>query len=150
MSALLSRVHPGLILAALAIFGFAVASYLAAVALAGTVPYCGPVRGCVEVATSEYAWIGPIPVAVFGVSYSTLLLGAAIAWWRTGDRRILAGHYGLSLAGLVFEVYLLYLQVFVIEAICIWCVLYGISTFLGFLLKVAWLRRETVPAGAGW
>jgi len=151
MFARLTRIHPGLILAALAIIGVAVSSYLSIVELAGAVPVCGPLQGCEEVAGSEYAWIGPIPVAVSGILFSIVLLVAALGWWKSGDRRLLATYYLLSLIGLIFEGYLVYLQVFVIEAICIWCVVYGISLGLGFVIALgAWLRGNRVPADAGW
>ena len=144
-------VHPGLILAALDTFGLVVATYLATVELSGNVPVCGPVSGCEEVAKSEYAWIGPIPVAVFGVVLSLILLVAALGWWRTGDRRLLAVHYGLSLVGVTFEAYFMFLQVFVIEAVCIWCAMYGVSLILRFVIAlIVWLRRDQVPEGADW
>jgi uncharacterized membrane protein len=144
-------IHPGLILAALDTFGLVVASYLSVVELSGNVPVCGPVTGCEEVAKSEYAWIGPIPVAVFGVFLSLILLAAALGWWKTGDRRLLAVHYGLSLVGVTFEAYFMFLQVFVIEAVCIWCAMYGVSLILRFVIAlIVWLRRDKVPEGATW
>lgn len=150
MFARLRGIHPALILAALDTFGLAVASYLSVVELSGDVPFCGPIKGCEEVAKSQYAWIGPIPVAVFGVGLSIILLAAALGWWRTGDRRLLAIHYGLSLVGVTFEGYFMFLQVFVIEAVCIWCAMYGISLILRFLVAlVVWLRRDKAVEGAG-
>jgi uncharacterized membrane protein len=143
------KVHPGLILAALDTFGLVVASYLSVVELSGNVPVCGPVHGCEEVSKSQYAWIGPIPVAVFGVFLSIILLAAALGWWKTGDRRLLAVHYGLSLVGVTFEAYFMFLQVFVIEAVCIWCTMYGVSLILRFVIAlIVWLRRDQVPEGA--
>ena len=67
-------VHPGLILAALDIAGLLIASYLAVVEVGGGVPACGPIAGCEEVALSDYSRIGGIPVAVFGVILSVVLL----------------------------------------------------------------------------
>jgi len=151
MFARLTRIHPGLILAALDAFGLVVASYLSIVELSGNVPVCGPIKGCEEVARSQYAWIGPIPVAVFGVGLSIILLAAALGWWKTGDRRLLAIHYSLSLVGVTFEAYFMFVQAFILEAVCIWCAMYGISLILRFLISlVAWLRRDRVPEGAGW
>jgi uncharacterized membrane protein len=144
-------IHPGLILAALDTFGLVVASYLSIVELSGNVPVCGPVTGCEEVAKSEYAWIGPIPVAVFGVCLSIILLVAALGWWRTGDRRLLAVHYGLSLVGVTFEAYFMFVQAFVIEAVCVWCAMYGVSLILRFVIALlVWMRRDTAAEGAGW
>ena len=71
-------VPPRLTLAALDTFGLVVAASFASVELEGGVPVCGPLEGCVEVADSEYARIGRIPVAVFGVGLSIILLAAAL------------------------------------------------------------------------
>jgi uncharacterized membrane protein len=142
-------IHPGLVLAALDLFGLCVASYLSIVELGGGVPVCGPLKGCEQVALSEYSRIGGIPVAVFGVGLSVILLVAALGWWKTGDRRLLATHYGLSLVGVTFEGYFTYLQVFVIDAVCVWCAMYGTSLILRFLIAlVVWLRRDRVAAGS--
>ena len=139
-------VHPGLILAALDIVGLAIALYLSVVELQGGVPVCGPIHGCEEVARSEYSRIAGIPVAVFGVGLSLLLLTLAITWWRTDLYGLLLAHYGLSLAGVIFEVYFLYLQVFVIGAVCIWCTSYGLSLIARFgIALIVWLRNRPDP-----
>jgi uncharacterized membrane protein len=143
----LRRIHPGWILIVLDMIGLAIASYLSIVELGGGVPYCGPLHGCETVAASKYAWIGPLPVAVYGVMLSLILLTLAIAWVRTDKPELLDVHYGLSLIGVIFEVYFLTLQVFVIHAVCIWCTLYGVSLILRFLVAmVIWLRRGRLSA----
>lgn len=135
-------VHPALILAALDIVGLIVAGYLSVVELSGGVPVCGPIKGCEEVAASEYARIGGIPVALFGVMLSVVLLTLALAWWRTNIYGLLLAHYALSMVGVIFDGYFLYLQVFVIQAVCIWCVTYEISLLLRFVVAfVVWYRQ---------
>jgi uncharacterized membrane protein len=134
-------IHPGLILAALDVVGLAIASYLSIVELSGGIPQCGDLHGCETVALSPYSRIGGVPVAVFGVGLSLLLLGLALAWWRTNLHVLLLAHYGLSLAGVLFEAYFLYLQVFVIGAVCIWCTSYGLSLVVRFVIALlVWLR----------
>jgi uncharacterized membrane protein len=134
-------VHPALILAFLDVIGLAIAAYLTVVEVSGGVPVCGPIKGCEEVARSEYSRIGGIPVAVFGVGLSLLLLTLALAWWKTNLYALLLAHYGLSLAGVIFEAYFIYLQVFVIGAVCIWCASYGISLIARFVIAlIVWLR----------
>ena len=146
-TARLRRIHPGWILVGLDVIGLAIASYLSVVELGGGVPYCGPLHGCETVAASQYAWIGPLPVAVYGVGLSLILLTLAIAWVRTDRPALLDVHYGLSLVGVIFEIYFLALQVFVIRAVCIWCTLYGVSLILRFLVAmVIWLRRGRLSA----
>jgi uncharacterized membrane protein len=139
-------VHPGLILAVLDVIGLAIAAYLSIVELQGGVPVCGPIKGCEEVARSEYSRIAGIPVAVFGVGLSLLLLSLALAWWKTDLYALLLAHYGLSLAGVLFEVYFIYLQVFVIGAVCVWCASYGLSLIARFVIAlVVWLRGNPTP-----
>lgn len=141
---LLLGVHPGIILAVLDVVGLIIAGYLSAVELQGGVPACGIVKGCEEVARSEYSRVAGIPVAVFGVALSALLLTLAIAWWRTNRHGLLLAHYGLSLAGVLFEVYFLYLQVVVIGAVCIWCTSYGASLIARFVVAlIVWIRGTT-------
>jgi uncharacterized membrane protein len=137
--------HPGLILAVLDTIGLAIAGYLSVVELGGGVPVCGPLKGCEAVALSEYSRIGGVPVAVYGVGLSLVLLTLAIAWWRTDRYSLLLAHYGLSLAGVLFEAYFLYLQVFVIEAVCVWCTTYGLSLILRFVIALAVYLRQPRP-----
>ncbi len=137
------RVHPGVVLAVLDLVGLAIASYLSLVALSGGLPYCGPLKGCEEVAQSSYARIGGIPVGVFGVGLSLTLFVLAVGWTRSGRTALLAGHYGLSLLGVVFEFYFSYVEVVVIGAVCVWCASYGISLVARFLVALwVWLRRD--------
>lgn len=134
--------HPGAVLAVLDLIGLLIAGYLSSVELRGDLPYCGPLKGCEEVALSEYSRIGGVPVAVFGVGLSLVLFGLAVAWWRSNDGRLLAAHYGLSLLGVIFEVYFTYLELFVIGAVCVWCAAYGISLLARFLVALwVWIHR---------
>lgn len=144
-------VHPGLILAALDLVGLLIAAYLSVVELQGGVPACGVLRGCEEVARSEYSRVAGIPVAVFGVGLSHALLVLAIAWWRSQVYALLLAHYGMSLAGVLFEAYFTYLQVAVIGAVCIWCAGYGLSLLARFVVAlIVWMRSvRGIPAQSG-
>jgi uncharacterized membrane protein len=144
------HMHPGVILAVLDVIGLVIAGYLSSVELGGGVPYCGPLHGCETVALSQYARIGGIPVAVFGVILSGILLVLAIAWVRTDRPGLLDLHYGLSLIGVIFEIYFLSVQVFILHAVCIWCTTYGASLVLRFLVAlVIWVRRGRLAAHLG-
>jgi uncharacterized membrane protein len=143
-------VHPGVILAVLDSVGLGIASYLSVVELSGGVPVCGPLHGCETVAQSEYSRIGGVPVAVFGVALSLSLLTLAIVWWRTNLYGLLLAHYGLSLAGVIFEIYFLYLQIAVIRAVCVWCTTYGLSLVLRFVIAlVVWWRQPRPETESG-
>ena len=141
------RLYPALALVGLAVAGLAIALYLAAVAMAGGVPACGSGGGCETVAASDYSrWFG-IPVAVYGVAYSSVSLGLALSWWRRGDRRLLLALYGIGLGGVVVVLYLRCLELFVIGAICTWCLVYGVTIVVGWLATALCLRRSE-PASA--
>jgi uncharacterized membrane protein len=124
----------------LAVAGLAVAAYLSAVRLLGEAPACGPVRGCDTVAASEYATVLGVPVALLGLGLSVVLSVMAVAWWRLGDRRALYAVYGLGLLGVATVAYLTYLEVFVIEAICIWCVTYAVTIVAGWIIAAVLMR----------
>ena len=123
-------------MAVFAIAGVAISAYLTFVKLSGGQPYCGPIVGCETVNTSPYSSVFGIPVAVFGLGASLAVLGAVAWWWRKADRRGLAAAYVIGLASLPFVAYLTYLELFVIHAVCVWCVGYAVTVVAGWL--VAW------------
>ena len=143
----LKSIHPGLILAGLDVVGLLIAGYLSYVELGGGTPSCGVLHGCETVAQSPYARIGGIPVAVFGVCLSLILLSLAIAWIRTNNPTLLDMHYGLSLVGVIFEIYFITVQALILHAICIWCASYGLSLIARFFVALAiWLRAGRFQA----
>jgi uncharacterized membrane protein len=106
------------VLAALvALAGVAVAGYLTRAHYGDGSLVC-PVGGsCEEVQESEYAEIAGIPVALLGlVAYAALL---ALIVWDAPLARLAAA--ALALTGLLFSLYLLVVQAFVIDVFCVWC-----------------------------
>jgi uncharacterized membrane protein len=104
---------------ALTLAGLAISGYLTYVHYAELDPVCfGGSHGCVQVQSSEYAELGPIPVPVLGVAgYAAIAVALALPGERA---RLVAA--GLALGGFGFSLYLTYLELFVIDAICEWCV----------------------------
>jgi uncharacterized membrane protein len=100
-----------------ALAGVGVAGYLTWAHYADSTVLCVAGGGCETVQESEYADIAGIPVAVLGLgAYATIL--ALVVWDSVGARLAAAS---LAFLGLLFSLYLLALQLFVIEAVCIWC-----------------------------
>jgi uncharacterized membrane protein len=131
-------------LALLALAGFLISGYMLAYALGWTGPVICGVGDCEAVQSSEYARIGPIPVALFGVLGYLALLVVSLAGIqpagvrsRAVPRLLLAG----SLLGLGFSIYLTYLEAFVIYAWCQWCVASAIVMALAFLAVLPEFRR---------
>ena len=118
-----------------ATLGIGVAAYIAIAESDGGAPVClAGGGGCETVAKSSHSELAGISVAVIGIVGYALLLGAAL--WR-GDAGRLAG-FGLSLVGFGFSVYLTVLELFVIDAICQWCVASAI--LMTVLFTVSTLR----------
>jgi uncharacterized membrane protein len=103
----------------LATFGIGVAGYIAIADSGSGAPVCiAGGHGCQTVAESSYSQLLGIDVAVFGIAGYALLLCCALL---PGDGARMAG-FALSLIGFGFSLYLTYLELFTIEAICQWCV----------------------------
>lgn len=103
----------------LATFGIGVAAYIAIADSGGGAPVCiAGGEGCKTVAESAYSELLGIDVAVLGVAGYVMLLLAAML---RGDGARMAG-FALALVGFGFSIYLTYLELFVIDAICQWCV----------------------------
>jgi len=93
------------------------------------------------------AWYG-VPVAFIGLAGYLVLLGLALAVLQTEgvvQRRLLTIGFLLALGGVGFSAYLTYIEVYVIEAICIWCVTYEVSLLLRFLIALIVYYRQPKP-----
>lgn len=104
--------------ALVALAGVAVAGYLTWTHFADSPVVCVVGGGCETVQESEYAEIAGAPVALLGlIEYAVIL---ALVAWDSPTARL--GAAMLALVGFLFGMYLLALQLFVIDAICVWCV----------------------------
>ena len=103
--------------AVVALAGVAVAGYLTWTHYSGGSAVCPIGGGCETVQESEYAELAGIPVALLGLTAYAVVL-ALLAWDSPGARLAAAA---LALIGLVFSGYLLVVQLFVIDALCAWC-----------------------------
>ncbi len=104
---------------AVALLGIGVATYITIADAGGGAPVClAGGGGCETVAGSAYSHLAGVNVAVIGIVGYVLLLGAALL---RGDPGRFAG-FSLALVGFGFSAYLTYLELFVVNAICQWCV----------------------------
>ena len=111
---------------------------------------CGGSGACERVQDSPYAQFLGIPVAVYGVGGFAALLLVALAGlgerWGThpGPSRLAAGLSGI---GVLFAMYLTYLEVAVIHDICKWCVAIAVIITCIFVAAVLGVRAlKTAPA----
>jgi uncharacterized membrane protein len=129
--------------AVLALAGAAIAGYLTWAHYAHETVAC-PIGGggCETVQESRYAELAGIPVALLGLALYLVVLGL-LAWDGPPAPSIVAA---LTLAGLAFALYLLVVQLAVIDAICAWCVANDVVIALLALTAVARLRTSAPGA----
>lgn len=132
-------------IAFVATLGLGVATYIAIADSGGGAPTCvAGGHGCQTVAESSYSHIAGINVAVFGiVGYLALL---ATAFFANDAARL--GGFVLALGGFGFSVYLTYLEIFEIEAICQWCVASAVLMTILFALAATRLIAYAGTGGA--
>lgn len=134
--------------AMLSLAGFFVALYLYLFKIGkiGTLA-CGS-GGCETVQASAFSRFLGIEVALYGVAgYVVLFMLSLVAVQRPEDRRLSQLLLILSTLGLGFTAYLTYLELFVIHAICRWCV--GSAVIISLIFIAAfldWQRRRTRAA----
>ena len=136
--------------ALVALVGVFVALYLALykAGIIGTLA-CGA-GGCETVQMSRWSEFLGLSVAVWGVAFYIVVLALALATLqeRWADSRPLAlGLLVLTGWGVLFSGWLTWLELFVIHAICRWCVVSAVIALLLFVLAfLDWraLRREAV------
>ena len=104
--------------AVVALAGLGVAAYLTWAHYADASVICVSGGGCETVQESAYSELAGVPVAALGVAAYAAVL--ALVAWDTPSARLAAA--AIALVGLLFSSYLLVLQLFVIDALCVWCV----------------------------
>jgi uncharacterized membrane protein len=127
----------------LAALGLADALYLSILHLRDELPPCGGYAGCADVNSSMYAFIFDIPIAAFGAGLYLALLGLALYRMRVRGRPFLWAttlFYGLTVSAALFMAYLTAVELFVLQAICYWCVALAGITFMLLALAIGEMR----------
>ena len=119
--------------------GLAVAAYLTYVHYAGIEPICAASGGCERVQSSSFSKLAVVPVAMMGlIGYAAILAATLLP----GELPRLAATW-LAVVGLLFSLYLTYLELFEIDAICQWCV--GSALIMAVLAVLTTLRAIASP-----
>ena len=133
--------RPTTVATVLTLAGIAIAAYLTYVHYEGLSPVC-TTGGCERVQASSYSEVGPIPVALLGLIGYVLILASLFVRGDVGR----ALTFMLTLSGFAFSLYLTYLEVFVIDALCQWCLASAVVMAALFVTAMVRLLR---PAGPG-
>ncbi|OGO26588.1 MAG: hypothetical protein A2W33_05860 [Chloroflexi bacterium RBG_16_52_11] len=121
-----------------AIIGIIDATYLSYVKIAHQEVYCGGSGACDTVNNSPYAEISGIPIAYMGLGayiiiLALLLLESRAEFWTNYSPMIV---FGMTLAGTLYSIYLTYVELAVLHAVCPYCVLSAIAISVLFILSL--------------
>jgi uncharacterized membrane protein len=148
------------LLLAIALVGAAISIYLTSVHYAGAPLVCtaGGIVNCTQVTTSVYSLVPgtQIPITVPGVLWFLASGALAILADRQRARggpafvRLCLEHLAWSAAGLVAVLYLVYVEIVRLHAICEWCTVVHALTLLTFLLALYRVQRLPLDEPGGY
>ena len=77
---------------------------------------------CTLVTTSSWSVVLGVPLAVLGLVWAVVMTGLTVPWaWRAAAPWVDGARLPVSGAGAAMVLYLVYVELFRIGAICLWC-----------------------------
>jgi len=132
----------------LSFLGLADSWYLAESALSGSELTCSiaGLEGCNAVADSPYSNLFGVPLALYGTAFYAVLFTLAAVALLLPSRRLYGALLVFGTLGGVASIYFLFIQIMFIGAICIYCLLSALITFVLFCLTFWLFRRRFLHA----
>lgn len=122
-----------------ALLGLAVSAYLTVEHFSASATLACPETGaidCAKVTTSRWSQLAGVPVAVLGLGYFIVMTALVLpAAWRTS--RLDAARVVGTAAGVMTALYLLWAELFRVDAICLWCTVVHLCAIV-LLAVVIW------------
>jgi len=121
----------------LAVLGLLDSIYLVWVKYTGAYALCGPIGNCESVNSSQYSEIYGIPIALLGAgAYAVMIVLLLLenrgqVWAEFGPMIV----FGMSLIGVLYSIYLTYIEVVILKAICPYCVISAIILVILLILS---------------
>ena len=144
----MTRQRQAIVLLALVGLLLAIYLWLYKIGVVGTLQ-CGAGGGpCEFVQASRYADVFGVPVALIGVAgYAALLVVGLVGLQPAfaASSRVSVLLAALASAGFAFTLYLTYVELFVLHAICRWCVASAVIITAIWVLSLAALRDGGAP-----
>jgi uncharacterized membrane protein len=136
----------------LSLVALAVASYLTVTHYADPAALACPDTGivnCALVTTSSWSVVLGVPLAVLGLVWAAVMTGLTLPWsWRRPARWVDGTRLVLSGAGAAMVLYLVYVELFRIGAICLWCTAMHVTAVILFGVILAGRAASSAPLPA--
>jgi len=128
----------------IALVGFADAAYLSLEHFRGVIPPC-TTDGCETVLTSVYSVVAGIPVALGGAIYYLFIAVGMFAYLDSKNTKILKWTLMPTILGLFCSVWFVFVQLFLVKAICQYCMLSALTSATLFVLAcIVFKRYKTI------
>lgn len=145
-----SQASPNWLVPILCLVGFLIAAYLSFIETTKNVAFCGPIGDCNSVQQSVYAkLLGIIPIGIVGmvgyvaIAASWIMQTYGHAKWRVVSILAMGA---MVVFGILFSIYLTFLEPFVIGTTCIWC----LSTAVVMTLLLWVVTNPVIQAWQEW
>ena len=134
--------------------GFGVAGYLTfehyTSSTSLTCPAGGGAVDCLKVTTSGYSMIHGVPVALLGlVFFAVMGVFQCPPAWRSHRGDVRAARVAWSLIGVGTALWLVYAELFKIDAICLWCTSVHVLTLVVFITTIFGTASTPLPPPRG-
>jgi uncharacterized membrane protein len=128
----------------LAILGLLVSIYMTIYKVTNNEAMCIGSGGCSTVNASRYSEVSGIPVALIGVGGYAAILALLFLERRPGffQENGTMMLFGISLVGFLFTLYLIYVEIKLIHALCPFCLASQTVMTILFILSVTRLIRQ--------
>jgi uncharacterized membrane protein len=133
----------------LSLTALAIATYLTVTHYSDPTALACPDTGivnCTLVTTSSWSVVLGVPLAVLGLAWAVVMTGLTVPWawraaapWVDGTRLVVSG------AGAAMVLYLVYIELFRIGAICLWCTAMHITAVSLFGVVLAGRAASSRP-----
>lgn len=124
------------------LIGFVDALYLTIEHFRGVAPPCSILKGCEVVTTSVYSQIFGIPVALLGAVYYLVFFIAALAYLDSKNERSIIWLSRFSVFGFLASVYFVFLQLVVLKALCLYCMMSATTSTIIFITGIVYLTND--------
>jgi len=120
------------------------ATYLTVKHYRGGIPPC-TIHGCEVVLTSPQSEIAGVPVALLGTLYYATILALMLAYMISKKETVVLHAAYITPAGFIASAYFVYLQLFVINAICLYCMASATTSTILFILGIYIIAKKRQP-----
>lgn len=118
---------------ALSFLGFLDATYLTVKHYLGTSLVCAIFSGCDVVTTSKYSEVLGLPISLLGAVYYLSMFFFLVYYLDSNKSKVLSLASYVTITGFIASMTLMYIQGFVLKALCLYCIFSASTSTILFL-----------------